>query len=154
MIVEAQVAIRGSREAVWAVITDIGNASAVVGGIERIELLERPAHGLVGFKWRETRILFGDPASADKWITDAVENESYRTRAEGQGCAYLCTRRIVENGDGVTLVESHETKPLGLGARFMLVPMRLFFRGAIKKALLQDLEDIKAAVEQRASLPA
>jgi len=30
----------------------------------------------------------------------------------------------------------------------MSIPMRLFFKGVIKKALLQDLNDIKAAVER------
>jgi hypothetical protein len=29
----------------------------------------------------------------------------------------------------------------------MTIPMRLFFKGVIKKAVLQDLNDIKAVVE-------
>jgi len=75
MLVEAQVTINGSKAAIWAAITDIENASETISGIENIEVLEKPANGLVGLKWRETRMLFGKPATVEKWITDAAENE-------------------------------------------------------------------------------
>lgn len=39
MTVEAQVAISGSKEAIWAKIADIENASKTVSGIERVEIL-------------------------------------------------------------------------------------------------------------------
>ena len=71
MIVEVQVTINGSRAAIWAAITDIENASKTMSGIENIEVVEKPANGLVGLRWRETRMLFGKPATAEKWITDA-----------------------------------------------------------------------------------
>src|SRR5206468_7266412 len=85
MIVEAQVTINGSKAAIWAAITNIENASETMSGIENIEVLEKPASGLVGLKWRETRMLFGKTATAEKWITDAAENEFYKTRAESDG---------------------------------------------------------------------
>ncbi len=110
MIVEAQVTINGSKAAIWTAITDIANASETISGIENIEVLERPANGLVGLKWRETRMLFGKTATAEKWITDAAEKKSYKTRAESDGFVFLSTMA--------------------------------------KKALLQDLNDIKSAVEQ------
>lgn len=147
MIVEAQVTISGSKAAVWAAITDIEHASTMVKGIEKIDILERPARGLVGLKWRETRTLFGKPAIADKWITEAAEHSFYRTRAEDGGFVFVTTKRISENGGNITLTESHESLAQGLRAQLMSIPMRLFFRGVIKKALLQDLSDIKAAVE-------
>src|SRR4051812_40642248 len=59
MIVEAQVTISGSRAAIWAAITNIENASEFISGIKSIEVVEKPANGLVGLKWRETRMLFG-----------------------------------------------------------------------------------------------
>jgi hypothetical protein len=93
-------------------------------------------------------MLFGRPATADKWITDAAENESYKTRAEDGGFVFLTTQRISEGSGGFTLTESHESKPRGVVATLMSIPMRLFFKGVIKKAVLQDLNDIKAAVER------
>jgi hypothetical protein len=144
----------GRRELVWAAITNIENAAKIISGIEKIEVLEQPVGGVVGLKWRETRILFGDPASVDKWITDAADGEFYTTRAEAQGFAYLCTKRISEGRDGMVLTESHESQPLSIGARFMLIPMSLLFKGAIRKALLQDLNDIKTAVEKEGAFAA
>jgi hypothetical protein len=148
LLVEAQVTINGSKAAIWAVITDIENASKTISGIENIEVLEKPVKGLVGLKWRETRMLFGKPATAEKRITDAAENEFYKTRAEDNGFVFLSTMSISESSNGGhTLTSSHDSQPQGFVARFMSIPMTLFFKGVAKKAILQDLKDIKAAVE-------
>ncbi len=147
MIVEAQVTINGSKAAIWAAITNIENASEIISGIENIEVLEKPANGLVGLRWRETRMLFGEPATVEKWITDATENEFYKTRAEDRGVVFITTIRISESSGGMTLTSSHDSQPQGIVARLMSIPMVLF-KGVAKKALLQDLNDIKSAVEQ------
>src|SRR6266404_4401508 len=152
MIVEAQVNINGSKAAIWAAITNIENASETISGIENIEVLEKPANGLVGLKWRETRTLFGKPATAEKWITDAAENEFYTIRAEDRGFVYLSTISISESSGGITLTSSHDSKPQGIVARLLSIPMGLLFKGVAKKALLQDLNDIKSAVERERSI--
>ncbi len=147
MLVEAQVTIHGSKAAIWAAITNIENAAETLSGIENIEVLEKPANGLVGLKWRETRMLFGEPATVEKRITEAAENEFYKTRAESDGFVFLATLRISESRGGLTLMSSHVTEPQGIVARLKSLPMFLF-KGVAKKALLQDLNDIKSAVEQ------
>jgi hypothetical protein len=149
MIVEAQVTIEGSKAAIWAAITNIENASEIISGIEEIEVLEKPVTGLVGLRWRETRMLSGKPATVEKWVTEAAENEFFKTRAEDLGFVFLTTKRISESGGGTTLSECHESKPQSVVAMFMSIPMRLFFKGLIKRALQQDLNDIKSAVERR-----
>ena len=148
MIVEAQVTINGSRAAIWAAITDIENAANIMSGIEKIEVIEKPVNGLVGLKWRETRMLFGEPTAVEKWITEAVENEFYTTRAEDRGVVFLTTLRISQSSGGATLTSSHVTEPQGIAARLQSIPMVLF-RGVMKKTILQDLNDIKSAVEQK-----
>jgi Polyketide cyclase / dehydrase and lipid transport len=147
MIVEAQVTINGTKAAIWAAITNIENASEIISGIENIEILEKPANGLVGLRWRETRMLFGKPATVEKWITDAAENEFYKTRAESDGFVFVSTMSISESGGGMTLTSSHETKPQGIVAKLQSLPMGLF-KGVATKALVQDLNDYKSAVEQ------
>ena len=147
MIVESQVTINGSKAAVWSAITDIEHASKIISGIEKIEVLKKSASGLVGLKWAETRMLFGKPATVEKWITDAAENEFFKTKAEDGGFIFITTNRISESTGGITLTSSHDTQPQGFAARLQSIPMVLF-KGVIKKALLQDLSDIKAAVEQ------
>jgi hypothetical protein len=84
----------------------------------------------------------------EKWITDAAENEFYKTKAEDGGFQFLTTKRISEDSGAMTLTESHESKPQSLKAK-LSIPMLILFKGAIKKALLQDLNDIKAAVEPK-----
>lgn len=146
MIVEAAVTVAGSRTSVWAVITDIDHAATTFSGVEEIEVLERPLSGLVGLKWRETRILFGKPAAVEKWITDAAEPEYYSARAESDGFVFVSTKRLSEHDGVVTLTESHESQPQTLMARLQMIPMALFFKGVIRKAILQDLHDVNVAV--------
>ena len=148
MIVEAQVTINGSKAAIWAAITNIECASQIISGIAKLEVLEKPANGLVGLKWRETRLLFGKPATAEKWITEAVENEYYKTRAEDGGFVFITTKRISETRDGLTLTEIHESLPQGIVAKLMSLPMGLFFKRVAQKAVQQDLNDIQAVVEK------
>ena len=148
MIVEVQVTINASRTAVWNAITNIENAAEFISGIEKIEVVEKPATGLVGFKWRETRMSLGKPATVEIWITDAVENEYYKTRAESDGYLFLSTMSISESSDGITLTSTHDYKPQSAAAKLKSISMFLF-RGMIKKILQQDLNDIKSAVEQK-----
>ncbi len=148
MLVEAQLTINGSKAAIWAAITNIENAAEISSGIENIEVIEKPANGIVGLKWRETRMLFGKPATVVKWITDAAENEYYKTQAEDSGFVFLTTMRISESNGSVTLLSSHDSKPQSIVASLQSLPMFLF-KGVVKKAILQDLNDIKSAVEQK-----
>jgi hypothetical protein len=99
-------------------------------------------------------MLFGKPATAEKWIIEAAENESYTTKAESDGFVFLCSKRISEGSGGITLTESHDSRPQGVVAKLMSIPMGLFFKGVVKKAVMQDLGDIKAAVEQESSIAA
>ncbi len=55
---------------------------------------------------------------------------------------------ISEQEGGYSLTMAHETEPQTFVAKLLSVPMGLVFRGAMKKAIQQDLDDIKAAVEQ------
>ena len=154
MLVEAQVNINRSKASVWAVMTDIENAAGILSGVEKIEILEKPADGLVGLHWRETRIYFGKPATVEKQITEAAENDFYKTRAEDSGFVFVTNMRISDNGDGsVTLTSSHDTQPQGFVAKLKSTPMFLF-KGMLKKAILQDLNDIKTAVEKESAVTA
>ena len=93
-------------------------------------------------------MLFGKPATAEKWITDAAENEFYKTRAESDGFIFLSTTSIAESGGSMTLTSIHESIPQGLAKKLFAIPMMFLFKGVAKKALLQDLKDIKSAVER------
>jgi uncharacterized protein YndB with AHSA1/START domain len=148
MIVEAQVTINATRAAVWRAITDIERGPQIVSGIKGIEIVGKPASGLVGLVWKETRILFDKPATVEKRISEAVDGERYTTTAESDGFVFLTTYRISGSDGGVTLTSIHDSRPQGLGPKLMSIPMTLFFKGVVKKAVLQDLNDIKRVVEE------
>ena len=147
MQVECEVAVSAKNEAVWAAITDHERWTEIISGIEKVEVLEKPEDGLVGFKWRETRTMFGKTATEEMWITEAVENSYYKTRAESHGCVYESTISVREEGEGCVLKMQFSGAPQGCLAKVLMVPMGFLFKRATIKALQQDLEDIKAAVE-------
>ncbi len=95
-------------------------------------------------------MLFGKPATVEKWITDAAENAFFKTRAESDGFVFLTTTSISESSNGsFALTSSHDSQPQSIRARLMSIPMGLLFKGVAKKFILQDLNDIKSAVEQK-----
>lgn len=148
MVTTVEVTINGSKEDVWNIITDIENSPKTITGIEQVEILEKPGDGFVGLKWRETRTLFGRTATEIMWITDAVENEMYRTRAESHGAIYITNLSISEEDGETRLTMEFDGSPQTFSAKLMGTITGVFFRNATKNALNQDLLDIKAAVEQ------
>lgn len=146
MTVEASITINASKAAVWAATTYVERFAELIRGVQKIEIIERPVAGLVGLKWKETRMLFGQEATVEKLITEAKENAFYTTRAEQDGFVFITTNRVSGIDGAVTLTDIHETIPQGLIARLKALPM-VFFKGVIKKAIIQDLKDVKVAVE-------
>jgi len=54
---------------------------------------------------------------------------------------------ISEIGGDIRLTSSYDTRPRGAVAMLKSLPLALF-KGMVKKSLLQDLNDIKSAVER------
>ena len=148
MKVKAKVSIKGRKEDVWHAITDIEGSVGRISAIESIDILEKPASGILGLKWKETRTMFGKEATETMWITDAKENEYYQTRAESHGALYISRLEIEEAGDETNLTMGFEGEAQSLGAKIMSFLTGFMFKGATEKALKQDLIDIKAFVEK------
>ncbi|MFT4710559.1 MAG: carbon monoxide dehydrogenase subunit G [Bacteroidia bacterium] len=148
MNLETQIEIDAPKEAVWAVITDFAHAADNIQGIQEVEILEQPVGSLVGLKWKETRVMFGKTATEVMWITEAVENAHYITRAESHGFIYISAMRVEDHGSGCLLTMAHDSQAQGFMGKVIGVPMGLVFKGMMKKVLLKDLTDIKAVVER------
>lgn len=147
MKVEVSVEIAASPEEVWKVISDIENSANVISGILEIEVLEQGGEDLVGFKWKETRKCMGKVATEVIWITEAVANEFYETRAESHGCIYIARVAIEPKGEQSILSMSLSGEALTVLAKVMSALMGWLFKGACRKAMATDLGEIKAAVE-------
>lgn len=149
MQVSVQVEVSGSREAIWKAITDIANSAETISGIEEIEILERPESGMLGLKWRETRTMLGKTATEVMWITDVVENQSYDVRAESHGSVYDSRLSIVDGQQGGHVLKMEfGARAQTLSAKLMSALLGWMIKGATQKALQQDLEDIKVAIER------
>jgi len=149
MELTVQTSIEAPRERVWQIISDIDHSVDVIRGIEKIEVLERPENGLTGLKWRETRTMFGKEATEIMWVTEAEENRYYQTRAESHGSVYVSRMQIEGGSDRCVLSMSFEATPATIGGKIMWALTGFMFKGSTRKALEQDLADIKRAAEEQ-----
>ena len=145
MKTSAKIAIDSSKEKVWSIVSDIENAAKRIKCIKSLEMIERPEHGLIGTKWKETREMFGKEAIETMWIIDAKENEFFITEAKNSGCLYHSKVQIHERENGVELEMTFTATPESLLAKVMS-PLMYLMKGTIKKAFLKDLEDIKLSL--------
>ena len=151
MHLSTSVVVKAPRHQVWQVVTDIQNAASVISGIEDIEILDQPANGIVGLKWKETRTMFGTTATETMWITDAVEDDYYRTEARSHGCIYRSKIQLADADGATRLTMDFDAEPTSVSAKVLGSTLGLLFKGATRKALLRDLNDVKAALENERS---
>ena len=145
MLVETT--IDASKEQVWQIISNIEGSVDVISGIEKIEVLEKPASGLIGLKWEETRTMYGKTATEIMWITEAEKNQQYKTRAEGPGVIYRTTLTVSDDEPKTSLSMQFDAENTSFGSRILFGLMGVFIKKSMRKAIEQDLKDIKAAAE-------
>ena len=148
MRASADIKIERPREAVWAAIIDIDNSVNMIAGIIAVEVMHRPESGLVGLKWKETRLMFGREASEVMWITESAPNEYYCTRAESHGSVYTTRLSLASVGGSTVLKMSFAGEARTLLAKILAACTGLFMKKSMEKALRKDLEDIKDFLEK------
>ena len=144
---KAETAINATVEKVWGIITDIDNSPNCISGIEKVEILEKPSNGFIGLKWEETRTMFGQTATEIMWITEAVENDYYKVRAESHGAVYITEFHLTKVNGKSTLRMEFDGQPQTFSAKLMSAVTGIFFKKSTEKVILQDLEDIRSAAE-------
>ncbi|MCB9245800.1 MAG: SRPBCC family protein [Flavobacteriales bacterium] len=147
MNLSTQVQINRPPSTVWKVITDFENCPNYIESIKRIDILEKPTDTLLGFKWKETRVMFGKEATEVMWITDYSENEFYQTRAESHGSVYISGLAVEPKDNGTLLTMSFQSQPQTFGAKLFNMLLGSMFKGSMKKAVQKDLQDIKTYCE-------
>lgn len=147
MSVNVSELIDAPRERVWDIITDVDNWSDLISGIIDVEVLDRPAEGVIGLKWREKRVLFGKEATETMWISDAVPGQWYETMAHNHGAIYT-TRVSVDDEGGKSRLSMTFTAAGTTVFSKMMSSMGFLFNGTIRKALQQDLREIRAFAER------
>ena len=147
MEVSTSVEINKSLEEVWNTIIDFENCSKYIESIQKLEVLEKPSNTLVGFKWKETRVMFGKEATEIMWITEYNINEYYQTRAESHGSIYTSRLSIKSIKNKTQLTMSFGGEAQSLFAKVFSLCLGFMMKVAMRKALLKDLTDIKEHLE-------
>lgn len=146
MKIEVSENINAPRERIWHIITDFDTWADTISNIVAVEVIDKPESGVVGLKWRETRLMFGKEADETMWITAAEPNNWYETRAENHGAIYTTRLSLEESGDSVTLTMTFSSKATTIVAKLMSI-MGFAFQGTMRKLLQEDLADIRRAAE-------
>lgn len=149
MSVEVALTVDAPRQHVWHTVSDIEHAASTISAIEKIEVLERPSDGLLGLKWRETRRLFGKTATETMWVTEVDDCSYYATEARSHGSIYRTKIHLADRDGGTRMSITFGAEAQTLGARVMSIVFGFLMNRSIKKALLQDLQDLKQAAESR-----
>ena len=161
MKLDCKVPVKATKEAIWNVITDFEHIVDNITAITKAEILEQPPGtnpkgDVTGLKWSETRVMFGKEATETMWITDCVVNEYYQTRAENCGAIYISRMYITNEGstddEGNTKTQScvgmsFEGECETFWAKVMSFLLGWMMVGTMKKAVMEDLNDIKRKAE-------
>jgi hypothetical protein len=99
--------------------------------------------------------MFGQEASETMWITEAVENSYYCTRAESHGAVYITKLSLDETagtlepkGSNTVVTMSFSSEAQTLVPRVVSACAGIFIAHSMKKALHKDLTDIKEYIDQ------
>ena len=135
-------------ERVWAIITDLDRSATVIEGIDRVERLDGGAGFGVGTRWRETRTIFGKEATEVMEIAAVEPGRSYVATANSRGMRYRTEVGVEGAGPGVSrLWMKMGGEAEGAVAWVMGVVLGPLFRGATRRLLAKDLDEIAAAAE-------
>jgi len=147
MKLSESIEIRKPLEEIWSVITDFKNCPNFIEGIVNVEIIEQPEDTLVGFKWKETRVMFGKEATETMWITEYIENEYYQTRAESHASIYISKLSLERSGQNTNLTMSFSSEATTFFVKLISSFMGFMIKGSMKKVINKDLADIKNHLE-------
>lgn len=136
-------------EDVWKAIIDFKNCANFIESIVKLEIIDEPKDTLIGFKWKETRVMFGKEATETMWITDYIENDFYQTKAESHGSIYISRLSVESVGKHTKLTMSFSGEAQTPFTKILSFCMSFLIKGTMKKALIKDLDDIKKHVESK-----
>ena len=139
-------------ERVFAVFTDVEHCAERVTNVQRIEMLTVGSLRL-GSRWLETRAVLGHQDTVEMEVTAFEQDRTYTITHHKAG-ARIDAVFTFNPADGQTrvqiefILEGHGLPP---GA---LAPVRWLMASTVRDVIGQDLEDLKAFIEQSPGLQA
>jgi len=81
------------------------------------------------------------------WITEATENNYYKTRAESNGAIYQTILKLSEKENATFLTMAFSSEAVSFKGKIMSFIFGKMLSKSMKKIVEKDLNDIKTAVE-------
>jgi hypothetical protein len=132
---------------VWEVFSDIPHGADHMSAITRLEVLSDQPFG-PGYRWRETRRMFGREATEEMWVSAAQEPDFYEVAAESHGSKYLSRFDFTEVPEGTRVDYTFSGEPTSSAAKVLGAATGWMLKGTLTKQLDADLADLAAACER------
>ena len=147
MRIGVETLVEAPPEVVYAAVADIPAWPGYIATIARIELL---SSGPVaeGTRFRETRMMFGRPATEEMTVADMAPPHRLVLTAFNHGTAYRAEHLCEPHGEKTRLRLEFEGRPVSLAAR-VFAPIGLVFLRSVRRHLEADLADLKREAERR-----
>lgn len=145
--VNVSTTINAPQQRVFEVFADLRSASERLSGLKSLEVLTDGPIGK-GTRFRETRVFMGKDATETMEISSFTPPNAYEVVANSHGCAYHSILTFTPNGPNSTTASMTFTANANtLPAKLMSALMGWMVKGACRKAMQQDFDDLKRAIE-------
>jgi len=134
-------------ERVWEVFSDIAHGAEHMTAITSLEVLTDQPFG-PGYRWRETRRVFGRDATEEMWVSAAQAPHFYEVAAESHGSKYLSRFDFRGHPQGTEVVHTFTGEPTGLVTKVIGAATGWLLKGTLVKQLQDDLADLAAVCER------
>lgn len=139
--------IAAPQHQVFEAFADLEKSADRMENILNVEILTDGPIG-AGTRWRETRMMFGKPATEEMTIAEFEPPKQYVVEAENHGARYRTTFTFEPEGDGTRVTMTFRTKAVSLVAKLMS-PLGFFMKGSLKNILAEDLAALKRVIEAK-----
>lgn len=137
---------------VWDVLTDIPSAHRTLSGVLAVEILT-PGPYQPGFRWKETRKMFGMKATEEMMVQAAEPPHSTTVVAENGGTEYktvfTVTPDAASGGSVLTMRFGAETAHAPAASRVLMTLMGPLVVRSTRTTMEKDLADIAGEAERR-----
>lgn len=132
---------------VFALFTDFEHVPEHVSGVTRLEILTTgPTH--IGTRFRETRKVNGHESTEEMEVTAFEPGRHFDLRSRSGSTEYRSAYRFAPERTGTQIEVDVESEPLSLVARLMTPLTNHSVTGTMKKAIVQDIEDLRRQAER------
>ena len=146
---EISAAIAAPPHKVFALFSDLEHAAENIGAIKKLELVT-PGPMRKGTRFRETRVMYGKECTEEMEVSDFEPGKSYTVTAGSCGARFATRFDFRAEGSGTRVDVKVDATPVSLFAKLMS-PLSGLMMKSMKKCFEQDLHDLKAVAEGKAS---